>query len=373
MPGRYSLRVTLVDGYVYTVGGMDSAAERQDEPTIVIDLGELAMGETISDVNIGVLMPATVGGVVWYDRDDDGRRQSGDSGMQGVRAVLTMLSGYDAGKTYETTTDENGAYRFDGVMPGQAEISFTLPDGYAFAKNASGTRRVSVVPAADSLTAQTDELDIVSGENNTDLDVGVVGVGRIAGTVWQDSRYDGVRQEDESGVSGAVIELLAADGTTAASATTDEAGTYEIDFVRTGDYTVRVTLPKGMMFTREGDSAIGQTDDSAAQTARFTLAMGEGRENLDIGAITAAGVSGSVMAEGTGLGGATVTLTQGGTVVANAQTTADGGFAITQLRPGEYSVRIALPEDTLFAEDAALELANADAQEGQTPAFTLCR
>ena len=371
MPGRYSLRVTLVDGYVYTVGGMDSAAERQDEPTTVIDLGELAMGETISDVNIGVLMPATVGGVVWYDRDDDGRRQSGDSGMQGVRAVLTMLSGYDAGKTYEMTTDENGAYRFDGVMPGQAEISFTLPDGYAFAKNASGTRRVSVVPAADSLTAQTDELDIVSGENNTDLDVGVVGVGRIAGTVWQDSRYDGARQEDESGVSGAVIELLAADGTTAVSATTDEVGAYEIDFVRTGDYTVRVTLPKGMMFTREGDSAIGQTDDSAAQTTRFTLAMGEGRENLDIGAITAAGVSGSVMAEGTGLGGATVTLTQGGTVVANAQTTADGGFAITQLRPGEYSVRIALPEDTLFAEDAALELANADAQEGQTPAFTL--
>lgn len=73
------------------------------------------------------------------------------------------------------------------------------------------------------------------------------------------------------------------------------------------------------MFTCEGDSAVGQTDDSTAETARFTLAMGEGRENLDIGAITASGVSGSVMAEGAGLGGAVVTLMQGGTVVANAQ------------------------------------------------------
>ena len=372
MPGRYSLRVTLTDGYVYTVGGIDSAAERQDEATTVIDLGELAMGEALSSVNIGALMPATVGGVVWYDGDDDGRRQSGDSGMQGVNAVLTVLTGYDAGRVYETTTDENGVYSFSGVMPGQAEIQFTLPDGYAFAKNAGGTRRVSVVPAADSLTAQTAALSVVSGENNMDLDVGVVAVGRMTGTVWLDSRYDGVRQEDESGVSGAVIELLnAADGATAARVTTDEAGAYEMDFVRTGDYIVRVTLPDGMMFTCEGDSAVGQTDDSTAETARFTLAMGEGRESLDIGAITASCVSGSVMAEGAGLGGAVVTLMQGGTVVANAQTAEDGSFAVMELRPGEYSLRVALPEDTLFAENTSLELAHADAQEGQTPTFTL--
>lgn len=125
------------------------------------------------------------------------------------------------------------------------------------------------------------------------------------------------------------------------------------------------------MFTCEGDSAVGQTDDSTAETARFTLAMGEGRENLDIGAITASGVSGSVMAEGAGLGGAVVTLMQGGTVVANAQTAEDGSFAVMELRPGEYSLRVALPEDTLFAENTSLELAHADAQEGQTSTFTL--
>ena len=372
MPGRYSLRVTLTDGYVYTVGGMDSAAERRNEATTVIDLGELAMGETLSDVNIGALMPATVGGVVWYDGDDDGRRQSSDSGMQGVSAVLTVLTGNDAGKVYETTTDENGAYSFSSVMPGQAEIRFTLPEGYAFAKNASGTRRVSAVPVADSLTAQTAALDLASGKSYTDLDVGVVSVSKITGMVWLDSRYDGVRQGDESGVSGAVVELLsAADGATADSVTTDDAGAYVFDFVRTGEYIVRVTLPSGMMFTCAGDSAIGQTDDSTAETARITLAMGEGRDGLEIGAITESGVSGSVMAEGKGLSGANVALMQGGMVVANAQTAADGSFAVAALRPGEYSVRVALPEDTLFAENVALELAHADAQEGQTSAFTL--
>lgn len=74
------------------------------------------------------------------------------------------------------------------------------------------------MPAADSLTAQTAALSVVSGENNMDLDVGVVAVGRMTGTVWLDSRYDGVRQGDESGVSGASSELLnAADGATAAA------------------------------------------------------------------------------------------------------------------------------------------------------------
>lgn len=62
---------------------------------------------------------------------------------------------------------------------------------------------------------------------------------------------------------------------------------------------------------------------------------------------------------------------QGGTVVANAQTAEDGSFAVMELRPGEYSLRVALPEDTLFAENTSLELAHADAQEGQTPTFTL--
>lgn len=95
--------------------------------TTVIELGELAMGEALSGVNIGALMPATVGGVVWYDGDDDGRRQSGDSGMQGVNAVLTVLTGYDAGRVYETTTDENGVYSFAGVMPGRQRFSLRCP------------------------------------------------------------------------------------------------------------------------------------------------------------------------------------------------------------------------------------------------------
>ena len=362
MPGEYSVRITLPDGYVYTAGGGDSLAERTDDATVTLNLGELSMGETLSGVNVGALKPASVGGVVWMDLDNDGRRQSGDAGVQGVTVRLTMTDGADAGTTLTAATDASGSYRFDGVMPGKAELSFELEDGYAFAKNASGSRRVSVVPMADSVNGQTDAIDILSGENNTDLDVGVVAVGTMTGTVWQDSQYDGVYGKKEAGVPGAQIELLdAASGETLMRAQTDENGRYALDFVRMGDYALRVTLPEGMMFTCGGESIIAATDASRAQSETFSIAMGESRENVNIGAIAAASIAGRVTAPN-----AVITLTQGGTVVATTQTDANGDFELTALRPGQYRVRMALPEDMLFEQGVALELTHTDAQEGQT-------
>ena len=362
MPGTYSVRITLPEGYIYTVGGADSLADRTDESTVTLDLGELRMGEMLSGVIIGALTPASVGGVVWLDADDDGRRQTGDAGVQGAAVQLTMTDGADAGKIFTATTDETGSYRFDGVTPGRAEISVTLAEGYAFAKNANGVRRVSVIPMQDSVSGQTETLDIASGENNSDLDIGVVRVGTITGTVWQDSQYDGVYGRKETGLSGATVELVnAADGQTVRTAATDENGEYALDFVRVGEYALRVTLPDGMMFTCDGESVVAMTDANRAQSGTFALAMGEGRGNVNVGAISAASLSGNVTTAD-----AVVTLTQGGTVVATTQTDANGDFALMMLRPGAYHVRIALPEDTLFALETALELTDPNAQEGQT-------
>lgn len=83
----------------------------------------------------------------------------------------------------------------------------------------------------DSVSGQTGMIEILSGENNLDLDVGVVAVGTIAGTVWQDSQYDGIYNRKESGLSGATIELVnPADGQTVHMTQTDENGRYALDF-----------------------------------------------------------------------------------------------------------------------------------------------
>ena len=298
MPGEYMAYVELPEGYVFTSDGEDSLAPHEAGSSATISLGELGMGAARSDVNIGALRPAGVGGVVWYDQDDDGRRQTEDRGVAGVRVTMTKISGRDAGWTGETVTDETGVYRFEGVMPGEAQITFELEEGYAFARSIAGTRRVSVVPMADALIAQTDVVEIIEGQARTDLDVGVVGVGMVSGRVWLDSAYDGQRGGDEAGVAGVLVELVdARSGESRVSATTDEQGVFEVPFARKGEYTARVTLPDGMIFTRSGGGSIADVDSSTSQTAVFTLEMGESLSGVEIGAIHPAKLAGGVIVD----------------------------------------------------------------------------
>ncbi|MFR2151228.1 MAG: SdrD B-like domain-containing protein, partial [Christensenellales bacterium] len=357
MPGTYSVRITLPEGYVYTAGGAGSMAERTDEATVTLDLGELHMGETLGGITVGALKPASLGGVVWFDSDDDGRRRSATSRRRDGSA--------------ERTDTRRVKPRCDDRRDGQLPLTADARPGGDFLEWRRCSRRTQAVSAAQrrpcrQRRGQTGMIEVLSGENNLDLDVGVVAVGTIAGTVWQDSQYDGIYNRKESGLSGATIELVnPADGQTVHMTQTDENGRYALDFVRMGEYALRVTLPDGMMFTCGGESVVAQTDASCAESDSFAVAMGENRE-MNIGAISAASLAGRVTTAN-----AVVTLTQGGTVVATAQTDADGYFELTSLRPGAYRVRIALPEHTLFALGTALELPSEDAQEGQTSEINL--
>ena len=382
MPGSYAVRVALDAGYAFTADGAESIAPHGATSGTDIPVGTLDMGGTIADIRIGALKTAAVSGVVWMDQDDDGRRQNNDTGLFGVRAVLTMKDGALAGMTYETVTDVNGAYRFDGLMPGGAEVTFELPHGYAFAKKVAGTRRVSSVEKTDALEASTDRFSLIAGMNRTDLDVGAVSVGTISGIVWEDTQYTGRLSSDASGVAGAVIELVdLASGKTVGQSVSDEDGAYAIGFARKGEYYIRVTLPDGRIFTRGGDSAIADVDASQAQTNQFVLAMGEGVENLNIRAIKPAVISGRVVVDEnedglcaeheSGLEGAVVTAMQGGTVVATAHADGNGRFVFDTLRPGSYRLRYVLSEDTLFARGIALNMTDEDALEAETGEYAL--
>ena len=382
MPGDYVIRATLDDGYAFTAEGAESAAPQGMTGSADISVGRLTMGAAIADVRIGALKSASVSGVVWFDQDDDGRRQTNDQGLHGVRAKLTLLDGADAGKYYETMTDVSGQYRFEDVLPGKAEISFELPQGYAFGKKVPGTRGVSSVDKLDAQVATTDAFDVIHGESRTDLDVGVVAVGSVSGMVWEDVQYNGRFDSNEPGVGGARIELIDTIGNHVVRETmTDEHGAYVIDFARRGEYRVRVTLPDGMIFTQGSQSAIADVDAVDALTGVFELAMGESRENLNVGAITSAVMSGRVMIDEnedgicgeteSGLDGAVVMAMQGGTAVATAYADETGRFVFDTLRPGTYRLRYLLDEKFLFARDVGLNMTDADALEAETGEYTL--
>ncbi len=377
LPGEYMLSVLLNEGYVFTAGGDDSLIDRVQQQSASLYLGQLTMGGTMEDITIGAVRPSSVTGVVWMDEDNDGRREEDDTGVSGVKVSLTMTGGKDAGKTLYTLTGEDGGYRFDCVMPGEAQLHFEIDPGYGFAKKVSGTRRVSCVPMSDELNAQSDVFSVASGSAISGKDVGILPVGSISGRVWLDEKYDGQIGSDEPGVSGARVALLSAlDGTEISSVKTDENGAYEIGFLRPGMYTLSFELPEGMIFTCEGEGEIAMVDASSAQTQRLNVGLGQSFAQMNAGAIVPASVSGAVMIDANengvcdegeaGLEGAVITVMQGGTVVTSEKTLADGTYSIDALRPGVYRIRFALPEKALFTKGVALSMASADAQEGET-------
>ena len=376
-PGDYRLQIALPEGYVFTNDTGASIVGAVGENTAIVDLGTLEMGQTISGRMIGALKPAVIGGTVWLDSDDDGRRQHNDSGMKDI--AVQLVSG-ETQETVETLTDETGAYRFEGVLPGSYTLRVELPQDCAFARNASGTKRVSCVPMADASVGSTEAFRVTSDAAMLDMDIGVVKVGTLNGLVWEDSAYNGRFDGSEAGIADAVIELAdARTGQTVAKAVSDMQGEYRIGFVRAGTYTVRVTLPDGMVFTCEGESAIAALDSASGSTDSMTVAMGESISNLRIGAITPATVSGRVYVgagesgaeEESGLSGAMMTMMQGGTVMATCETDEHGEYRFDAIRPGKYRVRVTLPEDTLFVAETTLTLAHPDAVEGETASFEL--
>lgn len=382
MPGTYGLRIDLPQDYVFTAGGKDSLVGNESGCSAEIALGELDMGAAMTDIRFGALRPAAAGGVLWLDQNDNGRRDYDESGVSGVRALLTMVSGADAGKQYETVTDETGAYTFPCVMPGMVEITYELAPGQAFARNANGVKRVSSVRMVDALRASTAQFVLTSGETKADIDVGVVGVGEVRGRIWEDTKYNGRQDGSESGVTGASVTLVdAASGRAISAVQTDENGEYTIGFVRKGDYAIRVTLPQGMIFTRNGEGAIAAVDAAEGMTSSFSLAMGEGREGIHAGAIYPAQISGSVITDSNengaadegeaGHAGAIVTAMQGGTAVASVRTDGNGAYAFTTLRPGTYRLRFALENGALFSMGTSLKLTDRDALEGETGEYEL--
>lgn len=382
IPGTYSLSVDLGEGYVFTTNTGESLMDRIDERSASLYLGELPMGGAMNGLMIGAIRPSSVSGMVFIDDDNDGRREDDDEGAAGVTVTLTTLTGADSGKTVAAVTDASGAYAFENVMPGDVQLTFDIPDGYAFAKKASGTKRVSIAPMTDALTASSDAFAIASGENRIDLDAGILPVGTVSGMVWQDAQYDGRFDAAESGVEGARVALIdATSGKEISSAQTDETGAYSIGFVRPGEYTLSFTLPRGMIFTQSGEGVIASEDSSFAYSDRFAVRMGESRGAMSVGAIVPSGVTGRLIIDWNenglcdedepGYAGAVITVMQGGTVVTSGQTDETGGFAFDTLRPGAYRVRAALGSNALFSYGAAITLADPDAPEGETSEFML--
>lgn len=214
--GTYTLReeqpLQFNDGRD-AVGSAGGALGNDRIDVIVLQAETQATGYSFSERG------ASLGGVVFLDRDGDGVRGPDESGLPGVAIELRDQNNTTSLGT--TTTAADGSYRFDHLEAGVYNVVQTQPAGLRTSTPNVFTTTVTVAG--------------LSGQNFGEVP------GRLTGLVFRDDNANGTREANEPGIAGVTVTLT---GTDAAgrpvnrTAITALDGTYVFDDLVGGNYTL---------------------------------------------------------------------------------------------------------------------------------------
>ncbi len=401
IPGDYTVGFTPPTNYVFT--GMDTSSDNEDsDPNVstgITDIITLGSGENNLDVDAGLIyqspVTGSIGDYVWLDADNNGIQDVGEIGISGITVTLYDGSGNILAATI---TSQSGYYLFDNLDAGTYEVGFTLPVGYVFTTQTTGTVDGS---DADATTGRTGTVTLSSGETNLDLDAGIVvqtnTTASLGNRVWYDNN-NGIQDAGEVGVAGVTVSLYTGGGALTASTTTDAYGIYIFNNLSAGSYYVEfdaASFPTGysLVTANAGTNDAADSDADGTNgtntTATITLVDGDRDMTWDAGIYNAASGTGSIGdyvwyddngdgiqdASEVGVGGVTVKLSDnGGAIISTTTTDATGYYLFPNLAAGTYGITFCnLPTGYVFTTpDATGDATDSDPNgNGETPAITL--
>jgi hypothetical protein len=221
-PGQYEVEVEKPVNTVFSPTGNGSDSD-VDPTTGLTQLFTLASGGSVAE-NAGLQNVAgSVTGVVFEDDNQNGIQ---DSGEDGIPDQTVSLLDANNNVVSTTTTQSDGSFEFDGVVPGSYKVQ-TTPDVEWQLPSGSSPQPVTVVAGATSSV-------------NVPLDV-TANTGMISGVVWDDMNGNGIRTANDSGISGLTVQLVNdSTQTVIASTTTASDGSYAFPWIAPGTYDVRV-------------------------------------------------------------------------------------------------------------------------------------
>lgn len=387
--GDYVLRFALPEGYMFTQPAMEGegltvstlpAADSAEASYAV----ELRRWRSAPQINAGVLRKASLRAHVWFDTAASGENP-GNTPHANLPVSLYRISGASRSLLSQVVTDSAGNVAFEGLRPGSYQLEYHLPDAVQWGFT-GGTAQ------EDGATGYSQVISLLSGDETAFDDVSITQLGSITGIVFEDSDYNGLREEHEKGIA-ADIMLLDGNGAVVAQATSGAEGRYTFTQVKAGMYTIRFTLPDGLRFTKHRadapsyNSDVPQVDGSSSQTDAVYLPMGE-TLLLDAGAYRPASISGSVWMDTQNNGqylssgsnppmpGCEVALLrEDATEILRTTTDEAGAYLFGNLEPGGYSIRFFLADDMFFSYPAAgyhsSQVLLTESTEGGTQAIVL--
>ncbi|MBP3646637.1 MAG: carboxypeptidase regulatory-like domain-containing protein [Clostridia bacterium] len=378
MPGTYTLEVQRKNDFGFTrlrpdeKGGSHIAA-------LVGDWGvsnpmTIAMAEEITGVNAGMLPAATVSGSFFHDANDNGLWDEGEIGM--VSAQVRLLS-EDGEIDLRLTPGDDGSYFFDGVMPGKYTLTYVLPEHCEMSKTVSGGNTI----AHDGLETVTKAFNVAMGEAVTRGLAGAVTLGSFEGVVFRDSNANGVQDSGEETLAGASISLNSS--ASSEETVTEADGSFSLTGLRPGDYTLSMQLPDGFIFSHNMDELALPAAKEETLSCPWQVLIS--RKDKLVGAVKPASIAGEIWMDENQDGeqadsewimeGVTLMLTDETNAVIAETVSGSHGFVFENVRPGSYSVRFDLPEQsssanasasTFYLKGTAMVQEGLEVSEGQT-------
>jgi protocatechuate 3,4-dioxygenase beta subunit len=346
--GEYTIRQArqpagFLDGRESSGGTEVEGSVGADEIHVTLD------GEDLGDNDFGEITPASLGGSVYLDTNNDGVRDAGEAGIAGVTVRLTGTD--DTGQAVELTetTDGTGHYLFKGLRPGDYQLSEVQPKAYLDGQDAAG----SLGGAAEDDVI--DNIRVGVGDEGLNYDFGELPAARLGGVVFHDANNNGVMDKNETGIAGATLRLTGLDDQGNAvelEAVTQADGGYEFVGLRPGTYTISEDQPDGYL---DGKDRSGGPSGSAGddEISGIRLQQGAAWTGYNFGEVKPASLGGLVYVDANkngvknagelGLGGVLILLTgvddRGNAVSLSTTTDINGAYRFEGLRPGTYALK----------------------------------
>jgi len=363
---------------------------------------ELNYNDTIDNLDVGLYLPVTLGNKVWEDMNANGIQDEVDGVMEpGIEGVQVELLNANDEVIDSMVTEPDGSYWFTGLPPAKYGVRFFVSSDYVFAESpdlllgddggelpedyifaeiqpvdpsdwSDVVFDATVDPSTLPLVGKPPSQTLTSGEVNTSFDAGIYRPVIVAGQIFEDKNANGVLDEGEPPLDGAIIFVVSTDsqgnpnpeGTNFVNEVINPAsdGTYSID-LPPGTYTATVAPLGDFQLSPLSDPQVvgNDFDPLTYKTLPVVLTSGEdGAGSFDAGFYEPVTISNQVFEDINGdgirdpdeepyVGNITVILYDPNSddpdvPIAEVQTDDRGIYTIPDVPPGDYLV-LFQPED----------------------------
>lgn len=350
VPGSYQLVMNAQNGYVFT---------RQGDGNVMYNLGggagessvfEVALGQNLTGMDLGMIVPAKVSGIAFADANDNGLYDQGEKGLKGT--VVTLMQ--EHGEVEAMTVGQDGSFTFDSVLPGRYYLRYELPENGVFSPRVAGGNAV----VGEGSKGAGDWFSVTNGDVWTAPVCGGLDLGVISGVAFGDGDGSGDMENAEKPLAGMILTLTPfRNDLKEMQVVTSADGKFLFDDLRPDTYTLTVICPDGYVLSRMEDVSLGLAHGEAEQTITLTVGMGNAWTEQMLGCVKPASYAGVAWldenlngvydeADKPAPGEEIVLADQDtGDVIGKVVTDETGAFIFEGLAPGSYCLTYALASD----------------------------